>query len=337
MAEEAKNKASASKFRTSIGGQALIEGVLMRGPGKQAIVVRSPDGLVEKVEELTLVRDKYPVLGLPIIRGAVTFVDSMVKGVKALMFSADYFPDEDVAEPSKFDQWLEKKLGNEKMQKFITALAVFLSLGLTILFFFLLPTFLAGFIDPYIKSAAVHNLVESVIKLVIFFAYMILCSKQKDVYRVFCYHGAEHKTIFCYEAGLPLTVENVQRFSRLHPRCGTNFLLIVMLVSIFVFAFLGWPTLWERIASRILLLPVVAGISYEIIRLAGRSENPVIQTAIKPGLWLQYLTTRPPEDDMVAVAIESLKAVLPEEEIVPGTVDYRHAEGTLPKPVELVP
>ena len=146
MAEEAKNKASASKFRTSIGGQALIEGVLMRGPGKQAIVVRSPDGLVEKVEELTLVRDKYPVLGLPIIRGAVTFVDSMVKGVKALMFSADYFPDEDVAEPSKFDQWLEKKLGNEKMQKFITALAVFLSLGLTILLFFLLPTFLAGFI-----------------------------------------------------------------------------------------------------------------------------------------------------------------------------------------------
>ena len=192
MAEEAKNKASASKFRTSIGGQALIEGVLMRGPGKQAIVVRSPDGLVEKVEELTLVRDKYPVLGLPIIRGAVTFVDSMVKGVKALMFSADYFPDEDVAEPSKFDQWLEKKLGNEKMQKFITALAVFLSLGLTILLFFLLPTFLAGFIDPYIKSAAVHNLVESVIKLVIFFAYMILCSKQKDIYRVFQYLSLIH-------------------------------------------------------------------------------------------------------------------------------------------------
>ena len=159
----------------------------------------------------------------------------------------------------------------------------------------------------------------------------------KDIRRVFQYHGAEQKTIHCYEAGLPLTVENVQKFSRLHPRCGTNFLLIVMLVSIFVFAFLGWPSLGERIASRIVLLPVVAGISYEIIRLAGRSENKIIQTAIKPGLWLQYLTTRPPEDDMVAVAIESLKAVLPEEEIVPGTVDYRHAEGTLPKPVELVP
>ena len=261
MAEEAKNKASASKFRTSIGGQALIEGVLMRGPGKQAIVVRSPDGLVEKVEELTLVRDKYPVLGLPIIRGAVTFVDSMVKGVKALMFSADYFPDEDVAEPSKFDQWLEKKLGNEKMQKFITALAVFLSLGLTILFFFLLPTFLAGFIDPYIKSAAVHNLVESVIKLVIFFAYMILCSKQKDIYRVFQYHGAEHKTIFCYEAGLPLTVENVRIQPRHHPRCGTSFLFVVIFVSILVSSvvFGIWPitNVWLRTLAHLILLPLV--------------------------------------------------------------------------------
>ena len=181
----AKEHAPAPKFRTSIGGQALIEGILMRGPGKQAIVVRSPEGLVEKVEELTLVRDKYPILGLPVIRGAVTFVDSMVKGVKALMFSADYFPDEDLGEPSKFDRWLEKKFGSEKMQKFITALAVVLSLGLTILLFFLLPTFLAGLIDPFIESVTVHNLVESVIKLVIFFLYLLLCSKQKDIYRVF--------------------------------------------------------------------------------------------------------------------------------------------------------
>ena len=165
----AKETVPAPKFRTSIGGQALIEGILMRGPGKQAIVVRSPEGLVEKVEELTLVRDKYPILGLPVIRGAVTFVDSMVKGVKALMFSADYFPDEDLAEPSKFDRWLEEKLGNEKLQKFITALAVILSLGLTILLFFLLPTFLAGLVDPFIKSVTVHNLIESVIKLIIFF------------------------------------------------------------------------------------------------------------------------------------------------------------------------
>jgi len=297
MAEEAKNKASAPKFRTSIGGQALIEGVLMRGPGKQAIVVRSPDGLVEKVEELTLVRDKYPVLGLPIIRGAVTFVDSMVKGVKALMFSADYFPDEDVAEPSKFDQWLEKKLGNEKMQKFITALAVFLSLGLTILLFFLLPTFLAGFIDPYIKSAAVHNLVESVIKLVIFFAYMILCSKQKDIYRVFQYHGAEHKTIFCYEAGLPLTVENCRIQPRHHPRCGTSFLFVVVVVSILVsslvFSFVNWRNMWVRMALHLLLLIPIVGVTYEFNRYVGGHDNKVTRFLARPGLWVANFTPQP--------------------------------------------
>ena len=313
MAEEAKNKASASKFRTSIGGQALIEGVLMRGPGKQAIVVRSPDGLVEKVEELTLVRDKYPVLGLPIIRGAVTFVDSMVKGVKALMFSADYFPDEDVAEPSKFDQWLEKKLGNEKMQKFITALAVFLSLGLTILLFFLLPTFLAGFIDPYIKSAAVHNLVESVIKLVIFFAYMILCSKQKDIKRVFAYHGAEHQSIFCYEKGLELTVENVRNMPRHHPRCGTSFLFVVLVLSILLFSIVQVDGILLQMVCKLLLLPVLVGIAYEINRYVGRHDNPVTRFVTAPGLWLQNFTTNPPDDSMIQVGIASLKAVIPEK------------------------
>ena len=317
MAEGAKNKASAPKFRTSIGGQALIEGVLMRGPGKQAIVVRSPDGLVEKVEELTLVRDKYPILGLPIVRGAVTFVDSMVKGVKALMFSADYFPDEDIAEPSKFDQWLEKKLGNEKMQKFITVLAVFLSLGLTILLFFLLPTFLAGFIDPYIKSAAVHNLVESVIKLVIFFAYMILCSKQKDIYRVFQYHGAEHKTIFCYEAGLPLTVENVRIQPRHHPRCGTSFLFVVIIVSIIVsslvFPYINWQSVWVRVGVKLLLLVPVVGITYEFNRLVGAHDNALTRFLSAPGMWLQNFTTHEPDDAMIEVAIAAMQEVIPEE------------------------
>ena len=180
----------------------------MRGPGKQAIVIRAPEGLVVKEEKITLTRDRYPLLGLPIIRGTVTFIDSMVRGVKALLFSADYFPDDSLGEPSKFDLWIEKHFSDETAQKLVAGFAVALSLGLTILLFFLLPTFLAGFIDPYIKSAALHNLVESVIKLAIFFAYMLLVSKQKDIQRVFQYHGAEHKTIFCYEAGLPLTVEN---------------------------------------------------------------------------------------------------------------------------------
>ena len=313
----AKEHAPAPKFRTSIGGQALIEGILMRGPGKQAIVVRSLEGLVEKVEELTLVRDKYPILGLPVIRGAVTFVDSMVKGVKALMFSADYFPDEDLGEPSKFDRWLEKKFGSEKMQKFITALAVVLSLGLTILLFFLLPTFLAGLIDPFIESVTVHNLVESVIKLVIFFLYLLLCSKQKDIYRVFQYHGAEHKTIFCYEAGLPLTVENCRIQPRHHPRCGTSFLFVVVVVSILVssvvFSFVDWRSIWVRMGMHLLLLIPIIGVTYEFNRYVGGHDNCVTRALAKPGLWLQNFTTNEPDDSMLEVAIRALELVIPEE------------------------
>ena len=315
----AKEHAPAPKFRTSIGGQALIEGILMRGPGKQAIVVRSPEGLVEKVEELTLVRDKYPILGLPVIRGAVTFVDSMVKGVKALMFSADYFPDEDLGEPSKFDRWLKKKFGSEKMQKFITALAVVLSLGLTILLFFLLPTFLAGLIDPFIESVTVHNLVESVIKLVIFFLYLLLCSKQKDIYRVFQYHGAEHKTIFCYEAGLPLTVENVRIQPRHHPRCGTSFLFVVIFVSILVSSvvFGIWPitNAGLRTLVHLILLPLVVGITYEFNRWVGRhvQDSKLAQFLTAPGLWMQNFTTNEPDDSMIECAIRSLELVLPSE------------------------
>ncbi len=314
MAEE---KTPAPKFRTTIGGQALIEGILMRGPGRQAIVVRSPEGLVEKVEELTLVRDKYPVLGLPVIRGAVTFVDSMVRGVKALMFSADYFPDEDAAEPGKFDRWLERKLGSEKMSKFITALAVVLSLGLTILLFFLLPTFLAGLIDPFINSVTVHNLVESTIKLLIFFGYLLLCSKQKDIYRVFQYHGAEHKTIFCYEAGLPLTVENCRIQPRHHPRCGTSFLFVVVVVSILVssvvFSFVDWRNIWVRMALHLLLLVPIIGVTYEFNRYVGGHDNPVTNFLAKPGLWLQNFTTNEPDDSMIEVAIRALELVVPEE------------------------
>ena len=305
-------------FRTTIGGQALIEGILMRGPEKDAIVVRSPEGLVTKVTERKFIRSKYPILGVPILRGAVTFISSMITGVKALMFSADYFPDDDVAEPGKFDRWLEGKLGNEKMQKVITALAVFLSLGLTILLFFLLPTFLAGFIDPYIKSAAVHNLVESVIKLVIFFAYMILCSKQKDIYRVFQYHGAEHKTIFCYEAGLPLTVENARIQPKHHPRCGTSFLFVVIIVSILVsslvFPYINWQNIWVRIGVKLLLLVPVVGITYEFNRAVGAHDNKLTRILSAPGMWMQNFTTNEPDDSMLEVAIEAMKLVLPAEQ-----------------------
>ena len=218
------------QFRTSIGGQALIEGILMRGPEKQAIVVRSPEGLVTKVEELTLIKDKYPILGWPIIRGAVTFLDSMVRGVKALMFSADYYPEDENVQPSKLDKWLEEHVPAEKLQSVLVWVSVILSLGLTLLLFMLLPTFIAGLFHA--RHAAVHNLIEGAVKIAIFLGYLILCSRQKDVRRVFCYHGAEHKTIFCYEAGLPLTVENARIQPKHHPRCGTSFLFVVIVVRI---------------------------------------------------------------------------------------------------------
>lgn len=304
-------------FRTSIGGQALIEGILMRGPKKQAIVVRSPEGLVTKVEELTLIRDKYPILGWPIIRGAVTFIDSMVRGVKALMFSADYFPDEEVGEPSKLDKWLEEHIPEEKLQTVLVWFSVLLSIGLTLVLFMLLPTFLAGLVDPYIHSAALHNVIEGVVKVAIFLAYLILCSKQKDVKRVFAYHGAEHKTIFCYEAGLDLTVENARKQPRHHPRCGTSFLFVVIIVSILfssiVFSFVEWKVFWVRVLVHILLLVPVVGITYEFNRYVGGHDNAVTRFLSKPGLWMQNFTTFEPDDSMLEVAIEALKLVLPDE------------------------
>ena len=315
MAEQNQTK---PKFRTSIGGQALIEGILMRGPEKQAIVVRSKEGLVEKVEELKLIRDRYPILGLPVLRGAVTFVDSMVRGVKALMYSADFFPEEE-GEPSKLDLWLEKKFGSEKLQKLVVALAVVLSLGLTIGLFMILPTFLAGLLGRFIPNVVVHNLVESVIKLLIFFGYLLLCSKQKDIQRVFQYHGAEHKTIFCYEAGLPLTVENVRIQPRHHPRCGTSFLFVVIFVSILVSSvvFGIWPitNAGLRTLVHLLLLPLVVGITYEFNRWVGRhvQDSKLAQFLTAPGLWMQNFTTNEPDDSMIECAIRSLELVLPSE------------------------
>ena len=304
-----------NQFRTSIGGQALIEGILMRGPEKQAIVVRSPEGLVTRVEELTLVKDKYPILGWPIIRGAVTFLDSMVRGVKALMFSADYYPDDENTQPSKLDQWLEAHIPAEKLQSVLVWVSVLLSLGLTLLLFMLLPTFIAGLFHA--RHAAVHNLIEGAVKIMIFLGYLILCSRQKDVRRVFCYHGAEHKTIFCYEAGLPLTVENARIQPRHHPRCGTSFLFVVIVVSILfssvAFTYVEWQNLWVRIGMHLLLLVPVVGLTYEFNRFVGRHDNAFTRALSAPGMWLQNFTTFEPDDSMLEVAIEALTLVLPEE------------------------
>ena len=306
-----------NQFRTSIGGQALIEGILMRGPEKQAIVVRSPEGLVTRVEELTLVKDKYPILGWPIIRGAVTFLDSMVRGVKALMFSADYFPDDEAAQPSKLDQWLEAHIPAEKLQSVLVWVSVLLSLGLTLLLFMLLPTFIAGLFHA--RHAAVHNLIEGAVKIAIFLGYLILCSRQKDVRRVFCYHGAEHKTIFCYEAGLPLTVESARIQPKHHPRCGTSFLFVVIFVSILVSSvvFGIWPitNAGLRTLVHLLLLPLVVGITYEFNRWVGRhvQDSKLAQFLTAPGLWMQNFTTNEPDDSMIECAIRSLELVLPSE------------------------
>ncbi len=292
--------------RLTVGGQAVIEGVMMRGPGVTATAVRTPEGRIEvEKKNINSISDRFPVLKKPFLRGTVALIESLVIGIRSLSYSAKMAGEED-------EQLSDKEMAG----------TIIFALVLASILFIAIPTGAAKLFHGVTDDPVFLNLMEGALRLLIFLAYIWGISRMKDIRRVFQYHGAEHKTIHCYEAGLPLTVENVQGFSRLHPRCGTNFLLIVMLVSIFVFAFLGWPDLVSRIASRILLLPVVAGISYEIIRLAGRSKNVVVQTAIQPGLWLQYLTTRPPENEMVEVAIESLKAVLPEEEIVEGTGNY---------------
>ena len=305
-------------FRTSIGGQALIEGILMRGPEKQAIVVRSPEGLVVKEEPLKLVKDKYPILGLPLVRGSVTFLDSMFKGVKALMFSADYFPEEEVEEPSKFEKWLDEKLGNEKMEKVVIAASVVMAVGMCLLLFMIIPTFLSSLVTYVTDSGVVRNLVDAVLRIVIFMAYMILVSRMKEIKRVFAYHGAEHKTIFCYEKGMELTVENVRVQPKHHPRCGTSFLFVVIIVAVLLHSvvFAIWPVdnVLLRVAIQLLMLPFVVGVTYEFNRYVGGHDNPVTNFLAKPGMWMQNFTTNEPDDSMIEVAIEAMKLVIPEQE-----------------------
>ena len=319
------------KFKTTIGGQALIEGIMMRGPEKDAIVVRGKDGLSVEVHPRKI-HKPGTVPTWPIFRGAVTFFDAQVVGVKALMRSADLAPDEYAEEekPSKFDQWLEKKLGNEKFQQFIVGFAVFLGMAMSIGLFFLLPMIIGGLFDRWITSNLALHLVEGVIRMVIFMVYMILVSRMKEMKRVFSYHGAEHKTIRCYEAGLPLTVENVRVQTRLHPRCGTSFLLVVMVISILVFsvasslllnvapalAAIRGSFLYRlvMILFKLLLLPLIVGITYEINRWAGRHDNGFTRILTAPGMWMQNFTTNEPDDSMIEVGIQAVLAVLPEEE-----------------------
>ena len=308
-----KQSKRGADFRTSIGGQALVEGIMMRGPKKQAIVVRTGEGLVTKTEDLKLLKDKYPVIGYVFIRGVVNFVSSMAIGVRALMVSVELMPEEEQEEPTRFDKWMEKKFGSDGAEKAFVIFSVVLGMVLAVGLFMLLPTFLAGFATNLIASRTLKNLFEGLLRIVIFLLYMWLATRLNQIKRVWGYHGAEHKAIFCYEKGLPLEVENVRRQSRLHPRCGTSFLFIVMMVSILVFSFTSWNNIWIRMCLRILLLPVVVAISYEIIKLAGRYDNIATRIVSAPGKALQRLTTREPDDEMMEAAIEALKLVIPED------------------------
>ena len=299
-------------FRTSIGGQALIEGILMRGPKKQAIVCRTAEGLVEKVDELKLLKDKYPIFGWPFIRGCVTFIDSMIKGMQALTYSAELVPVED-QEPDKLDQWIEKHFEAEKASKIVIGTAVVLGIALALFLFIFLPTLIVGLIKPLTQNLVLRNLSEGVVKIIILLAYMRLCCCVSDVKRLFSYHGAEHKTIFCYEHGKPLTVENGRTESRFHPRCGTSFLLVVVVVSILVNSVVTLTNSFARMGAHLLLLPVVVGISYEINLWCGRHDNWLSAALSAPGKWLQHMTTNEPDDSMIECAIRAMELVIPEE------------------------
>ncbi len=300
--------------KTTIGGQALIEGILMRGPRKTAIVVRKTDGETVKKTEDIGTGTHGRLAKLPVVRGVVTFWDSMKYGIGALNYSASFFEDEEGVEPGRFERWLTERVGQKKLENFFMSLAVVLGIAMPVVLFFLLPTFITGLFGHTLPGL-VRNLIEGGVRMVIFILFIFLTSKQKDVHRTYMYHGAEHKTIACYEAGLPLTVENARVQSRFHPRCGTSFLFVVMIVGILFTALFAWgENPLARMALRLALLPVIAGVSYEINRYAGRHDNALTRVLRAPGLFMQRFTTFEPDDSMLEVAIEAMDAVIPENE-----------------------
>lgn len=320
---------SKETFKTMIGGQALIEGIMMRGPEKDAIVVRTPNGLETEVLPRK-VRPKGSVLTWPFFRGPVNFFDAQLVGIKALMKSADLNPEAAEEESSKFDKWLEEKLSSKKNQDTLLTVMVCISLLFSIGLFFVIPMLLGTVFETWIKSTLVLNLIEGLIRIIILVGYMYFASRMKEMKRVFAYHGAEHKTICCYEAGLPLTVENVRTQCRLHPRCGTSFLLVVVLLSILLFSIVS-SGLYALIPAlnairgtigcrlilmvvKLLMLPVIVSIAFEINRMVGRYDNWFTKILTAPGLWMQHITTNEPDDEMIEVGIVAVKAVLPAEE-----------------------
>lgn len=316
-------------FKTMIGGQALIEGIMMRGPEKDAIVVRTAEGLETEVSPRKI-HPKGSVLTWPFVRGPVNFFDAQMTGIKALMKSADLNPEAAEEESSKFDKWLEKKMSDKKNQETLLTITVCISLLFSIGLFFVIPMLLGTIFESWIKNTLALNLIEGLIRVIILVGYMLFAARMKEMQRVFAYHGAEHKTICCYEAGLPLTVENVRKQCRFHPRCGTSFLLVVVLLSVVLFSIVSSAlytlipalnairgTIGCRLilmAVKLLMLPFLVSIAYEINRMVGKYDNWFTKVLTAPGLWMQRITTNEPDDDMILVGIAAVEAVLPSEE-----------------------
>lgn len=306
-----------------IGGQAVIEGVMMKNDDDYAIAVRKPDHTIEvKKEKYEAFSNKYAFAKWPIIRGIVNFVESMVIGMKTLTYSASFFEEEEEGEPSKMYNWFDKITGG-KSEDVLMGFTVCLSIVMAVGIFMVLPYFLTDFLRKYIESHFIVTVLEGVVRIGIFLAYVTLISKMEDIQRVFMYHGAEHKTINCMEQGEELTPENVMKYSRLHKRCGTSFLLIVMIVSIIFFMFIRVDNMWLRVLVRVLLVPVIAGVSYEFIRLAGRSDSKLVCILSKPGMLLQKLTTREPDKEMIEVAIKAVEGVFDWEAYVKAVKEGR--------------
>ena len=302
---------NSNTIKTSIGGQAVIEGVMMRGPKLTALSVRMPDQSISTEVWDTPNSNKW-YKNTPFIRGVFNFVESMTDGYKSLMKAAEKAGlDEEAEEPSKFEQKLRQLLG-DKFMPFLQGCILLFSLAMALFFFAFLPTTLVGFFRDYISHPLALSALEGLTKIAILILYLALISNMSDIKRVFMYHGAEHKTIFCYEHGEELTVENVRKYTRFHPRCGTSFLVIVLLLSILVSSMVSWDNLWMRVVLKVLCLPIIMSLSYECIKFAGRHDNLFTRILSAPGLWTQRLTTREPDDSMIEVAIASMKKVIPE-------------------------
>lgn len=306
---------------SGIGGQAVLEGVMMKNRDKYAVAVRKPNGEIDvEVEEYKGVCGDKKFTKLPFIRGVFAFIDSLILGMKVTTYSASFYEEED-EKPSKTEGKLEKLLGN-KADDIMMTFTVILSVIIAVALFMLLPLFLSDLLGKYIRNASVIAIIEGLIRILIFIAYIAGISLMKDIKRLYMYHGAEHKCINCIEKGRPLTIKDVKRSARQHKRCGTSFLLFVVLVSVIVFFFIRVDNMALKLVLRIALVPVIAGISYEIIRLAGRSDNIVVRIISAPGLWMQKLTTKEPDEDMIEVAIASVEAVFDWKAYLKETFGY---------------